>query len=278
MPRLGIIQGRLTPMKNGVIQEFPIDNWKREFPILKEIGFEIIEWVIDEYVVNNPLLDKTMHKEILELSTEFSIEITTVCCDNFMFDSLVSDRIDIRKEAQKLFYYLMNEVCPELEIKYLELPLLNDFGLMKNNIREKYIEFLNEYFKNNTNTSTKILIETDIKPKEIVAFFDKIDSNKVFINYDMGNSAEMEYNPHDEIPVYGHLIKSVHVKDCTPQDYTVPLGEGNVDFDIVFKLLKESGYCGDFILQAARGNDDVITSQAYYTFTKQYIERYYNET
>ena len=30
-PKLGFMQGRLTPMNNGIIQEFPKANWEREF-------------------------------------------------------------------------------------------------------------------------------------------------------------------------------------------------------------------------------------------------------
>ncbi len=35
------------------------------------------------------------------------------------------------------------------------------------------------------------------------------------------------------------LISNVHVKDCTPSDYTVQLGDGNVNFSEVFSLLKK---------------------------------------
>ena len=38
--RLGIFQGRLSPKKEGQIQFFPGENWKKEFQIAKNLGFE----------------------------------------------------------------------------------------------------------------------------------------------------------------------------------------------------------------------------------------------
>ena len=74
---------------------------------------------------------------------------------------------------------------------------------------------------------------------------------------------------------YGQLISNVHVKDCTPSDYTVQLGDGNVNFSEVFSLLKKNNYKKDFILQGARGNDDVQTAKRQLEFTKKYISKYF---
>ena len=74
---------------------------------------------------------------------------------------------------------------------------------------------------------------------------------------------------------YGQLISNVHIKDCTPKDYTVQLGTGSVDFDNVFQLLKNNNYKQDFILQAARGKDDVQTARDQLNFIKVYISKYF---
>jgi sugar phosphate isomerase/epimerase len=68
----------------------------------------------------------------------------------------------------------------------------------------------------------------------------------------------------------------VHIKDCTPEDYSVPLGRGNVDFELSFSLLREQGYAGDFILQAARGEDDVALAREYFQFTKRWVQEVFS--
>ena len=40
---IGIMQGRLSPPLNGMIQSFPKDTWRDEFNIASEVGFDAIE-------------------------------------------------------------------------------------------------------------------------------------------------------------------------------------------------------------------------------------------
>mgnify|MGYP003956499389 FL=1 len=97
------------------------------------------------------------------------------------------------------------------------------------------------------------------------------------LNYDTGNSAYWEFDVKKEIPVYGNKIGNVHIKDCTPEDYSVPLGKGNVDFEQSFELLKKAGYTGDFILQTAKGNDGKYVEEVteYFQFTQSFVRRYF---
>jgi hexulose-6-phosphate isomerase len=75
------------------------------------------------------------------------------------------------------------------------------------------------------------------------------------VNYDIGNSASLGFNPKEEIQAYGPRILNVHVKDRRMGGTTVPLGTGNADFPTVFRALRRAGYRGDFILQTARAED-----------------------
>ena len=49
------------------------------------------------------------------------------------------------------------------------------------------------------------------------------------INYDIGNSACLGYDPEEEINNYGDRIYNVHIKDRLLHGSTVPLGSGNAD-------------------------------------------------
>ena len=64
------------------------------------------------------------------------------------------------------------------------------------------------------------------------------------------------FDPTKEINQYGKYIKNVHIKDRLLGGTTVPLGEGDVDFGLVFKLLDQINYRGNYILQTARALDD----------------------
>ena len=62
----------------------------------------------------------------------------------------------------------------------------------------------------------------------------------------------MGFEPMEEFSAYGDRIMNVHVKDRELNGYTVPLGNGNANFPLVFKLLEEFSYKGNYILQTAR--------------------------
>ena len=51
--RIGIMQGRLSKPLNRKIQSFPKNSWENEFYVAKDVGFELIEWVLDDDLKNN---------------------------------------------------------------------------------------------------------------------------------------------------------------------------------------------------------------------------------
>ena len=84
-----------------------------------------------------------------------------------------------------------------------------------------------------------IALETDLEPYQLKDFLKNFNKKTVTVNYDMGNSAYWEFETKKEFLCYGQSISNVHIKDCTPKDYTVQLGDGNVNFNEVFLLLKK---------------------------------------
>ena len=119
-----------------------------------------------------------------------------------------------------------------------------------------------------------VALETDLGPNELKDFLKNFNKNAVTVNYDMGNSAFWEFEAKKEFLSYGKLISNVHIKDCTPRDYTVQLGDGNVNFDEIFLLLKKNNYKADFILQAARGENDFQIAKKQFQFAKKYVEKF----
>ena len=68
----------------------------------------------------------------------------------------------------------------------------------------------------------------------------------------MGNSASYGYDPNVVINTLGNAIGSVHIKDREDNGSSVPLGNGNVNFNDVFKNLKKIDFQGNYSLQIYR--------------------------
>ena len=182
-------------------------------------------------------------------------------------------------EKQKLlkqqFDIILNS-CAAIGIKIIVIPLV-DNGAIENINQEKELrDFL--ISKNNLLNEYKIQIafESDFSPNKLLKLIQSFPSKNFGINYDMGNSASLGYDPIKEINTYGNYIVNVHVKDRVKNGPTIPLGEGDVKFIEVFKMLSKYGYKGNFIIQGARdiNNDHIGILDSYKKFVYKFIKEY----
>ena len=101
----------------------------------------------------------------------------------------------------------------------------------------------------------KIVFESDLPPAPLAQFIDKFPREVFGINYDSGNSAALGYDSAEEISAYAPRILNVHVKDRLLGGTTVPLGTGAADLAKTIRLIEQSGYRGQYVLQTARATD-----------------------
>jgi hypothetical protein len=79
------MQGRLSPIINGRIQQFPTTNWKTEIELASEYKFTKMEWTIDSETLNdNPLLTSNGQNSIIEICKYNNVSIPSITCDYFM--------------------------------------------------------------------------------------------------------------------------------------------------------------------------------------------------
>jgi len=268
---IGLMQGRLTKIQNNRIQQFPFKNWINELKILNEIGINKIEWLIDENYKDNPILNKNNHNEIIKQKKKYKIDIVSICCDNFMFNSFFDDKFSFNKLKQ-----LINN-CNKLGIKQLDIPLLGKNSIKKRIKKDYLIKNLNKFYPLLKKKDVTLTFETDLNYKQTLAFISKLKSKDNYgITYDTGNSTFFGYDFKKEINTFGEYIKTVHIKDCTKKDYSVPLGKGNTKFNGILKLLKNKNYIGNFIFQTARkSTNDTREIKGYLKFFQNKLNRYY---
>ena len=269
MIKVGIMQGRLSKPINGKIQSFPKDTWREEFHLAKKIGFDLIEWVLDDDLTSNPIMDKEKFIEKKKIKEETDVNINSICCDFFMNNSISKVSRNFKKENLQIFDFLINEACPENNIKIISLPLMKDESLKQEHLMNDYINIFLKYQKNLKKNNLQVSIESDLGPLEFQFFLNKFDNKLINVNYDMGNSAYFKFNVDEEFKNYGDIISNIHVKDCTPEDYTTELGKGNVNFEKTFSLIRKHNYKNNLILQAARKDDEYLDCKNQLLFTKK---------
>lgn len=254
--RTGFMQGRLSPIMDGKIQSFPWNTWMNEIPNAKSIGLSIMEWTLDqERLHTNPLMTLEGKLKIKELCKKFDFSIPSLTGDCFMQSPFwkSADKKLIKK--LKADFVSILESCNQVGIKLVVVPLVDGGSLENMQQEDTLVEFMLELKDWLIDFEMKVVFESDFQPEELKRFISRLDQKSFGINYDIGNSAALGFDVEKEFNSYGDRILNVHIKDRILGGTTVPLGEGNADFEKVFSLLGREGYKGNYILQTARAQD-----------------------
>ena len=270
--KIGIMQGRLSPPKKNLIQHFPKD-WQTEFDHCKSLGLKSIEWVFEEPDIKfNPIFNPELFKNFLNIKKKFDIEVNSVVADYFMKNKLFQENnSNTEKNINTLKTLIIN--CYKLNIKIIELPLVDSSALQNEENMREFKSNLNDLLSFAESLNVKISLETDLEPEKFLNYIKTFNSKNLYVNFDMGNSASNGFDPEKEIEILSDYIINVHVKDRIYKGNTVELGKGDVDFKKVFKMLKKIGYADDLILQAYR--EDINNEKKNYLIT---VKKYKNFT
>ena len=247
--KLGFLQGRLSRQKKK-IQQFPKNNWKNEYKFAKKLNFKIMEWTIDNYgFFQNPLINTEKHSIIKKLCKSNKIKINSVTADFFMEKPFWKQKNQLWyiKKISKLI-----EACGKLKIKFIVLPLVDNSSIKNKNIEKKVINKLSKLKKKLMINNVVCLFESDYSPKRLSKFIKGFNSKFYGINYDLGNSASLNYDVNEEFKLLGKYIKNVHLKDRVINGNSVRFGKGNANFYRLFSNLKKIRYNNALIFQSCR--------------------------
>jgi L-ribulose-5-phosphate 3-epimerase len=249
---LGIMQGRLVPPEAGRFQSFPRQRWRDELPLAAAAGLDTIEWIYDAYGETvNPIATDDGLKELTLLSNRHRVKILSVCADWFMdFPLTVADAKENARRWSRLAWLVSR--CGVLGVNRIVVPFVDSSAIKNEADRSTLLAGLRALTGVINETGIEIHLETDLAPTAFASLLDEIAHPRVKVNYDIGNSASLGYDPSDEFQAYGQYVGSVHIKDRRRGAGTVPLGTGDANFSAVVEGLRAVSYAGDFILQAAR--------------------------
>ena len=257
MNKIGIMQGRLLPKLNNLYQAHPINYWQEEFYISKEIGVDCIEFIFDfKNFEENPLIKKRGINEIQSIISETNIKVESICADYFMDSPLHSENLKSAKLGAKILSNLINNVS-KLGVKDIVIPCVDQSSINSQAAADRFINNLKPVIEIAEEKQINLSLETDLPPGPFLKLLNSFNSSIVTVNYDIGNSAALGYDPIEELDAYGERISDIHIKDRILGGGSVFLGQGNANFSSFFKKLKEFHYQGPFIMQAYRDEEGI---------------------
>lgn len=253
--RIGFMQGRLSAMVDGKIQAFPRDEWREELPRAKALGIGRMEWTIDQERINeNPLNTESGRGAIARLARGNAIQIGSLTGDCFMQAPFWKAGGETQ-QARIADLDLVIASCAALRIEFVVIPLVDNGKIEMPQQTEALRSILLDRTASLTKQGVKIVFESDLPPAHLASFIAEFPPEVFGINYDIGNSAALGYDSSQEIAAYAPRVLNVHVKDRQRGGTTVPLGTGAADLAKAIRLIEQSGYSGQYILQTARAAD-----------------------
>jgi L-ribulose-5-phosphate 3-epimerase len=273
--KLGIMQGRLVPPEAQRFQSFPRQRWRDEFAIAAAAGLDSIEWIYDAYGEDvNPLVADAGVREMEHLSGVNQIAIESVCADWFMDFPLVGIAAEEAQPRWQRLAWLMKR-CALLHINRIVVPFVDASAIRTADDVTAVVAGLNSLGGLIDTTNVELHLETALAPADFAALLGRLQHPRIKVNYDAGNSASLGFRPAEEFAAYGARVGSVHLKDRRLGAGTVPLGEGNTEFGVLFAALAAARYRGDFILQVARGEpgDELEWTRRNVRFARQMMQR-----
>ena len=254
--RIGFMQGRLSSIIDGKIQAFPWDSWREEFSVARVLRIPLMEWTLDQNrLYENPLMTADGREEIKELSRQYGVSIPSLTGDCFMQAPFWKVEGEARTSLQRDFLAI-SYACIQVGIRTIVVPLVDNGSIDNAEQENVLVNFLLEQHSLLAEHNLRVIFEMDRAPVDIVRFIDRLPVEQFGINYDIGNSAALGFNPVEEFAAYRGRIMNVHVKDRMLGGGTVPLKTGNADFCSVFRELSQIDYQGNYILQTARADDE----------------------
>ena len=265
------MQGRLLPKYKGRYQAHPIGYWEDEFEIAASLGLDLIEFILDynDYE-DNPLMSVSGCKEIEEISNQSGVHVKTVCADYFMDAPLHSDDLNLATlSAAVLRQLILNS--QNIGITDIIIPLVDQSSLATLESQDRFINAITPFLIDLEEQNINLNLETDLGPSEFKHLLAQIDSKRVTVNYDTGNSAGMGYDPEQEFAAYGDRITDIHIKDRVKDGFSVCLGQGSANFSKIFKCVQNYGYTGPFIMQAFRDDEGLEIFKTQLTWLRSLI-------
>lgn len=273
---IGIMQGRLTEPKGRGIQFFPFDNWKKEFNIASEIGLQEIEFIFDyDCYEKNPLWHNN-GEIIKKVSGSTGINVRSVCFDYFMRRAFFKMPATEKQKVYNENFHVLSRVLESMDkigATLIEIPLVDESSLKDEREVDDFRTFLMKVLAD-APENIMFGLETDLPPQRFKEYLDSFGEKRIGANYDSGNSSGIGYLPYEEVTALKDRIFNIHIKDRIYHGTTVELGQGSADFEGLFRGLKEIGYGGSFILQAARGaeGEEKETIQKQCKFLRDWIK------
>lgn len=242
----GVMQGRLSRQTERGYQAFPWEDWRLEFDRASALDLQHIEWVLDSRDwEENPLI--VAPESVTGAVQESGVQVISVCAD-YLMDTPLSPRDERSWSRLEQVLTSMSEVGAT----DLVIPFVDQSSFVSTSAGENFLSSSDRLAELARGAGIRIALETDLAPLDFKRILAALDPETYWVNYDIGNSSSLGFDPEEEMAAYAYRVSVLHIKDRVRHGASVPLGQGDADIAAVVRLLHAAGFSGITTMQAFR--------------------------
>jgi len=249
----GIMQGRLSKAKKGILQFLP-KNWKVEYDLLNKANLDYIELFTKRYNDRSPIWNKR-NSDLKKKISQTKLK-KIILCDNHVFET------NLLCDNYKNYF---NKLISKLSLfqKPLLIIPIDDIFFEKNNY-QKLIDTVFYFINISKKKDVEISFEVQVNLKIILKFKKDLKNEFFKITFDTGNIFLIDKNNKNLVNYLDkaqNLINHIHLKDRNKSGDNVILGTGLINFKNIIKCLKKNKYDKTFTFETNRGDNHLKTAK-----------------
>ncbi|HFR3836766.1 TPA: L-ribulose-5-phosphate 3-epimerase [Streptococcus suis] len=247
-------------------------TWKERLEFTKELGFDFVEMSVDESDARLARLEWTKEErlELVKAIYETGVRIPTICFSGHRRYPLGSNDSALEAKSLETMKQCI-ELAQDLGVRVIQLAGYDVYYEEKSpETRERFIKNLRQACDWAEQAQVMLAIEIMDDPfinsiEKYLAVEKEIDSPYLFVYPDTGNVSAWHNDIYSEFYLGHRSIAALHLKDTYAvtenskgQFRDVPFGQGCVDWDNMFAVLKKTNYQGPFLIEMWSENCETV--------------------
>ncbi|HEM5145114.1 L-ribulose-5-phosphate 3-epimerase [Streptococcus suis] len=247
-------------------------TWKERLEFAKELGFDFVEMSVDESDARLARLEWTKEErlELVKAIYETGVRIPTICFSGHRRYPLGSNDSALEAKSLETMKQCI-ELAQDLGVRVIQLAGYDVYYEGKSpETRERFIKNLRKACDWAEQAQVMLAIEIMDDPfinsiEKYLAVEKEIDSPYLFVYPDTGNVSAWHNDIYSEFYLGHRSIAALHLKDTYAvtenskgQFRDVPFGQGCVDWDNMFAVLKKTNYQGPFLIEMWSENCETV--------------------
>lgn len=233
------------------------EDWLPRLQLAAELGFDFVEMSLDESDVRLARLDWSREQRLALVNAiaQTCVRVPSMCLSAHRRFPLGSEDDAVRDQGLEI---MRKAIClaQDVGIRVIQLAGYDVYYQTANNAtRERFRDGLKQSVEMASRAQVTLAMEIMDYPlmnsiSKALGYAHYLNNPWFQLYPDIGNLSAWDNDVQMELQAGSGHIVAVHVKDTQPGKFkNVPFGTGVVEFERCFATLKESGYCGPYLIE-----------------------------